>query len=101
MNTDIPEGLVRSSDVGIRPGATASCSPRVVDVVEGAAATVLVLGGLGAFVLYVRDQATHRRTDPYRDLRRHLSRIILLGLEVLIIADIVRRRSWSTRPSRA
>jgi uncharacterized membrane protein len=28
--------------------------------------------------------------DPYRQLRENLGRVILLGLEVLIIADIIR-----------
>ena len=32
--------------------------------------------------------STHH--DPYGDLRRNLARVILLGLEVLILADIIR-----------
>jgi uncharacterized membrane protein len=62
----------------------------VVEAVEAVGATILVLGGLGAFIRFGRDSFTHRRADPYHDLRRHLGRIILLGLEVLIIADIIR-----------
>ncbi len=62
----------------------------VVDAVDAVGAAILVLGGLGAFIRFLRDLATHRRADPYRDLRLDLSRVIVLGLEVLIIADIVR-----------
>ena len=31
-----------------------------------------------------------RRSDAYGELRRDLGRVILLGLEVLIVADIIR-----------
>ena len=34
--------------------------------------------------------AARRGRDAYGDLRRNLGRVILLGLEVLIIADIIR-----------
>jgi uncharacterized membrane protein len=63
----------------------------VVKVVEGVGAAIMVLGGLGAFALFVRDVA---RAGPaeraYKQLRRNLGSCILLGLEVLIVADIVR-----------
>ena len=63
----------------------------VVDVVEGVGATILVVGGLGAFVsLRVRDRAFNAVEDAFGDLRKNLGRVILLGLEVLIIADIIR-----------
>ncbi len=62
----------------------------VVDVIDAVGATILVLGGLGAFIRFIHDLATHRSEDPYRDLRHDLSRVIVLGLEVLIIADIIR-----------
>ena len=52
----------------------------VVRVVEAVGAGIMVFGGLGAFVLF----------GSYKDLRRNLGRSILLGVEVLIIADIVR-----------
>ena len=61
----------------------------VVDVVEAAGATILVVGGLGAFARFVGDLVLHRE-DPFGDLRKNLGRVILLGLEVLIIADIIR-----------
>ena len=61
----------------------------VVDVVEAVGATIMVVGGLGAFARFVHDVARHRGRNPYGELRRNLSRGILLGLEVLIIADLI------------
>jgi len=49
----------------------------------------MVVGGFGAFVLYFRD-VLQRVEDSYEQLRRHLGRVILLGLEVLIVGDIIR-----------
>jgi uncharacterized membrane protein len=63
----------------------------VVRVVEAVGAGIMVVGGavaLVAFVLQARDPA--RRADAYPRVRRTLGRTILLGLEVLIIGDIVR-----------
>ncbi|HSD76504.1 MAG TPA: DUF1622 domain-containing protein [Solirubrobacteraceae bacterium] len=63
----------------------------VVRVVEAVGAGIMVLGGLGAFAVFahrVRRAAT--AAGAYEDLRRNLGRCILLGLEVLIVADIVR-----------
>jgi uncharacterized membrane protein len=61
----------------------------VVDVVEGVGAGIMVVGALGAFVLYAR--RLRRGTErAYEQLRENVGRVILLGLEVLIIADIVR-----------
>jgi uncharacterized membrane protein len=50
----------------------------------------MVLGGLGAFVVFVPRVLRGETPRPYEDLRRNLGRSILLGLEVLIVADIVR-----------
>jgi uncharacterized membrane protein len=59
--------------------------------VEAVGAGIMVLGGLAAFGLFaartLRGQTT---SSPYEELRRSLSRCILLGLEVLIVGDIVR-----------
>ena len=60
-----------------------------VKVVEAVGAGIMVVGGLGAFVAFglaLRDGTA----EPYETLRRNLGRSILLGLEVLIVADIVR-----------
>jgi uncharacterized membrane protein len=63
----------------------------VVKVVEAVGASIMVFGGLAAFVVFLlrvwRAETVER---AYPDLRRDLGRSILLGLEVLIIADIVR-----------
>jgi uncharacterized membrane protein len=63
----------------------------VVRVVEAVGAGIMVVGGLGAFVIFIaRAAQPERRAGSYKDLRRNLGRSILLGVEVLIIADIVR-----------
>jgi uncharacterized membrane protein len=63
----------------------------VVKVVEAVGAGIMVLGGLGAFVVFVpRALRAETARGAYEDLRRNLGRCILLGLEVLIVADIVR-----------
>jgi uncharacterized membrane protein len=63
----------------------------VVQVVEAAGVALLVIGGLVVFlhssVLYLMPA---RRANAYHYFRKHLGRVILLGLEVLIIADIIR-----------
>ena len=63
----------------------------VVRVVEAFGAGIMVLGGLAAFLVFA-SRALHAETGQgsYEELRRNLSRCILLGLEVLIVADIVR-----------
>lgn len=63
----------------------------VVKVVEAVGAAIMVVGGLGAFAVFA--QRVRRRetvAGAYPALRRDLGRCILLGLEVLIVADIVR-----------
>ncbi len=52
---------------------------------------VLVIGALLAFVLYLK-ALPHRRGTPtaYSDLRRDLGKAILVGLELLVAADIIR-----------
>jgi uncharacterized membrane protein len=63
----------------------------VVRVVEAVGAGIMVLGGFGAFLIFLaRAAQPERRPGSYRDLRRNLGRSILLGVEVLIVADIVR-----------
>ena len=63
----------------------------IVKVVEAFGAGIMVVGGLGAFLVFAfRVLRTETASGSYQELRRNLSRCILLGLEVLIIADIVR-----------
>ncbi len=63
----------------------------VVDVVEAAGAAIMILGGILAIAEYglslVRSVT---RVDAYPRLRQQLGRAILLGLEILIVGDIVR-----------
>src|SRR5450759_3350390 len=66
-----------------------SVAAEVVKVIEGVGGAIMVVGGLIAFVLYAQQVGAHA-TDPFRQLRANLGRVILLGLEVLIIADIIR-----------
>lgn len=61
----------------------------IAKVVEAVGVAILVIGAAGAFALYARD-VLNRTVDSYTKLRRNLGRVILLGLEVLIIGDIVR-----------
>jgi uncharacterized membrane protein len=52
---------------------------------------VLVIGAVLAFGMYIK--ALARRSDAavaYRDLRRDLGKAILVGLELLVAADIIR-----------
>ncbi len=64
---------------------------KVVQVIEAGGIALLVVGALIAFVSYAQDLLSEeRRPRGYSRLRRNLARVILLGLEVLIIADIIR-----------
>jgi uncharacterized membrane protein len=61
-----------------------------VKVVEAVGASIMVFGGLVVFVVYVpRMLNPVQRVGSYKALRRQLGRCILLGLEVLIVADTV------------
>jgi uncharacterized membrane protein len=63
----------------------------VVRVVEAVGAGIMVVGGFGAFLIFIaRAAQPERRAGSYKELRRNLGRSILLGVEVLIVADIVR-----------
>jgi uncharacterized membrane protein len=56
---------------------------------EIAGVGILVIGGLVSFVVYARDLSRGHRRVAYTGLRHNLGRTILLGLEILIIADII------------
>ena len=61
-----------------------------VRLFEAAGVGILVLGGLISVVVYARDLLDGRDRRPaYTALRHNLGRTILLGLEVLIVADII------------
>ena len=63
----------------------------VVQVVEAVGVATLAVGGLAVVVhaaaLYL---IPSRRASAYRYFRRNLARVILVGLEILIIADTIR-----------
>jgi uncharacterized membrane protein len=62
----------------------------VVRVVEAAGAAIMILGAVVAFAGSVLGPRLTTTGTRYEALRRTLGRVILLGLEVLIIGDIVR-----------
>jgi uncharacterized membrane protein len=63
----------------------------VVRIVEAAGAAIMVLGGAASMIAAVPAVLrADTRQGAYGELRRNLGRAILLGLEVLIIADIIR-----------
>jgi uncharacterized membrane protein len=66
-----------------------SVASDVVKVIEAFGGGIMVVGGLIAFGRYGRQVMRHA-ADPFKELRADLGRVILLGLEVLIIADIIR-----------
>jgi uncharacterized membrane protein len=50
---------------------------------------ILVIGGLISLIAYARDLSRGHRRTAYVALRHNFGRTILLGLEVLIVADII------------
>jgi uncharacterized membrane protein len=62
----------------------------VSKAVEVAGIAVLIAGGLYALGRFGVRVARSRSARAYEDLRRGLGRSILLGLEILVAADIVR-----------
>ena len=63
----------------------------VVRVVEATGAAIMILGGLIALIGYgIAVVQSPPRAGAYQTLRQRLGRAILLGLEVLIVGDIVR-----------
>lgn len=63
----------------------------VVKVVEAVGASIMIVGGLYALAVCALDlRGPQTRAGSYERLRRNLGRSILLGLEVLIMADIIR-----------
>lgn len=62
-----------------------------VKVVEATGATIMIVGGLWALVEYAISMLRSASgREAYRRLRQRLGHTILLGLEVLIVGDIVR-----------
>ena len=61
----------------------------VVQAFEALGVAILVMGTIIGIVGYARDVRQMDRTRAYERLRANIGRTILLGLEVLIVADIV------------
>jgi uncharacterized membrane protein len=63
----------------------------VAQVVEAIGATIMIVGGAWALIDYAISMVPSRsRPSAYRQLRQRLGQSILLGLEILIVGDIVR-----------
>ncbi|MEV6901745.1 DUF1622 domain-containing protein [Amycolatopsis sp. NPDC051372] len=60
----------------------------VASVIEGLGVGIMALGLVVVLVRFVADATRHR--GSYDQLRVHLGRVILLGLEILIAGDIIR-----------
>jgi len=66
---------------------------------EAVGVLVLVFGSIAAFVMGASDV---RRGEPaFTTIRRHLGRVILLGLEILIVADIILTITIDSTPESA
>ncbi len=63
----------------------------VVNVVEATGAAIMVLGALWVLAAYgVAVSQEVSRAGAYHQLRRSLGKVILVGLEILIVGDIIR-----------
>jgi uncharacterized membrane protein len=70
-------------------GSDTSEASTFVSVTEAAGIVVLVLGIAIVFVGWLR-RPSRWSPDGYRFVRRGLGGVILLGLEILVVADLVR-----------
>ncbi|MEV5964509.1 DUF1622 domain-containing protein [Kribbella sp. NPDC051952] len=61
----------------------------VARVIEGAGVIIMAIGLAVVLLRYLHD-ALRKGTENYRRLRVNLGRVILLGLEILIVGDIIR-----------
>lgn len=63
----------------------------VVQAVEATGAAIMIVGASWALVDYAVSRVRRtERSQAYRELRQRMGHAILLGLEILIIGDIVR-----------
>lgn len=61
----------------------------VARVIEGAGVIIMAVGLAAVLIRYGYD-VLRKGTGSYRQLRVNLGRVILLGLEILIVGDIIR-----------
>jgi uncharacterized membrane protein len=60
-------------------------------VVEAVGAGIMIVGGLAALIVFASSCCRPSyRLGAYARLRQNLAKVILLGLEILIVGDIVR-----------
>jgi uncharacterized membrane protein len=84
--------MLRASGSSGRGGAPLSFEEVMEDVVRGfelAGVAILAIGSVIAGVRFVFGLAGPGRSEAYERVRTDVGKAILLGLEVLIIADIV------------
>lgn len=63
----------------------------VAQVVDGVGVAIVLVGAMVALIPYVALLVLRRATNhDYREVRKRLGRSILLGLEFLVAADIIR-----------
>jgi uncharacterized membrane protein len=62
---------------------------KVGKVIDSVGVAIIVVGAIAAAVIALRGLTAHQ-ADVYADFRRFLGRSILLGLELLVAADIIR-----------
>lgn len=64
----------------------------IVAAFEAAGVVVLIIGAIFTSVMYITTLLNHRMDAAmaYRQLRQRLGRAILIGLEFLVAADIIR-----------
>src|SRR5579885_2874021 len=64
----------------------------IVMIFEIGGVIALIIGAIFALIKYIGDLPRRREDAPavYRQLRRGLGRAILIGLEFLVAADIIR-----------
>lgn len=70
-----------------------------VSAFEALGVLVLVLGSIASFVIAAGD--VRRGAPAFKTIRRNLGRVILLGLEILIVADIIMTITIDPTPSSA
>jgi uncharacterized membrane protein len=64
---------------------------QAVRAFESAGVLILIVGSVFALIRYLFELARHTPTiTAFQDLRANLGRGILLGLEILVVADIIR-----------
>jgi uncharacterized membrane protein len=61
----------------------------VARVIEGAGVVIMAIGLAAVLIRYAYD-VVRKGAGGYRQLRVNLGRVILLGLEILIVGDIIR-----------